>query len=86
MRPIKGVVRTLSAMAKGSFRTIGGASTATATNGTWMVKDRCNGTLTEVGRGERDRARRALKKDFTLRSGQGYLARARLFAARRARF
>ena len=52
VRPIKGVVRTLSATAKGNFRTIGGASTTTATDGSWIVSDRCNGTLTEVGRGK----------------------------------
>jgi hypothetical protein len=81
-RPIKGVVRTLSATAKGAFRTIGGASTISATDGTWIVSDRCDGTLTEVGRGKvvvHDTRRR---KDFTLRSGQGYLARAKLFAAK----
>jgi hypothetical protein len=82
-RPIKGVVRTLSATAKGNFRTIGGASTTSATDGTWIVSDRCNGTLTEVGRGKVAVHDTKLKKDFMLRSGQGYLARARLFAARR---
>ena len=84
VRPIKGVVRTLSATAKGNFRTVGGASTTTATNGAWIVSDRCNGTLTEVGRGKVTVHDTKLQKDFTLRSGQGYLARARLFAARTA--
>ena len=84
VRPIKGVVRTLSATAKGNFRTIGGASTTTATDGAWIVSDRCNGTLTEVGRGKVTVHDTKLQKDFTLRSGQGYLARARLFAARTA--
>jgi hypothetical protein len=82
VRPIKGVVRTLSATAKGAFRTIGGASTVTANSGTWIVSDRCDGTLTEVGRGKVVVRDTRLKQDFTLRSGQGYLARAQLFAAR----
>ena len=50
--------------------------------GTWIVSDRCDGTLTEVGRGKVVVRDTRLKKDFTLRSGQGYLARAQLFAAR----
>jgi len=82
VRPIKGVVRTLTATAKGSFRTVGGASTVAATSGTWIVSDRCDGTMTEVGRGKVVVSDTRLKKDFTLRSGQGYLARAKLFAAR----
>jgi hypothetical protein len=85
VRPLKGIVRTLSATAKGSFRTIGGASTTTAADGTWIVQDTCNGTLTEVGRGKVTVHDAKLNKDFTLRSGQGYLARARLFAARTAK-
>ena len=84
VRPIKGIVRTLAATAKGTFRTIGSASTTTASSGTWLVSDRCNGTLTEVGRGKVTVHDTKLKKDFTLRAGQGYLARARLFAARKA--
>jgi hypothetical protein len=84
VQPIKGVVRTLSATAKGNFRTIGSASTTTASSGTWLVQDRCNGTLTEVGRGKVTVHDTQLKKDLTLRAGQGYLARARLFAARKA--
>ena len=82
VRPIKGVVRTLSATAKGAFRTIGGASTISATDGTWIVSDRCDGTMTEVGRGKVTVHDTRLKKDFTLRSGQGYLAKAKLFAAK----
>jgi hypothetical protein len=82
VRPIKGVVRTLSATAKGAFRTIGGASTISATDGTWIVSDRCDGTMTEVGRGKVVVHDTRRKKDFTLRSGQGYLAKAKLFAAK----
>ena len=57
----------------------------TASDGTWIVSDRCDGTLTEVGRGKVVVHDTKLKKDFTLRSGQGYLAKAKLFAARTKR-
>jgi hypothetical protein len=85
VRPIKGVVRTLSSVAKGNFTTVGGASTTTATNGSWIVSDRCNGTMTEVGRGKVTVRDVKLKKTVTVRSGQGYLAKARLFAARQGK-
>ena len=82
VRPIKGVVRTLTATAKGAFRTIGAAGTITATAATWIVSDRCDGTMTEVGRGKVVVRDTRLKQDITVRSGQGYLAKAKLFAAR----
>jgi hypothetical protein len=50
-RPGKGIVRALSGTAKGFYRTIGANSITTTHNATWVVKDRCDGTLTEVGRG-----------------------------------
>ena len=49
--PAKGIVRSLSMVAKGLYRTIGGASTATARDATFVTTDRCDGTLTEVGKG-----------------------------------
>jgi hypothetical protein len=49
--PSHGVVRQLSAVAKGLYRTVGAASTTVVHNATWIVKDRCDGTFTEVGRG-----------------------------------
>jgi hypothetical protein len=79
--PLKGVVRTLSGSAKGSFRTIGAASTTTVTNATWIVQDRCNGTLTEVGTGRATVYDPRRRISAELRSGQAYLVRARLFAA-----
>jgi hypothetical protein len=85
VRPIKGIVRTLAATAKGSFRAIGGASTVTASDGTWIVSDRCDGTMTEVGRGKVVVRDSKLKKNVTVRAGQGYLAKAKLFAARQKR-
>jgi predicted outer membrane repeat protein len=49
--PGKGVVRAISGTGKGLFRTVGANSITTITNATWIVSDRCDGTLTEVGRG-----------------------------------
>ena len=85
VRPSKGIVRTLAATAKGAFRAVGGAATITASDGTWIVSDRCDGTMTEVGRGRVVVRDTKLDRDFTLRSGQGYLARAKLFAAKKNR-
>ena len=85
VRPIKGVVRTLTGSGKGKFRTIGAASVTTVTNATWITSDRCNGTLTEVGRGRATVFDRTRRRSVTVRSGQAYLARARLFAARQRR-
>ena len=47
----KGIVRSLSGRANGFFRVIGAASTTIVRNATWTVEDRCDGTLTQVGRG-----------------------------------
>jgi hypothetical protein len=49
--PGKGVVRAISGTGKGLFRTVGANSITTIRNATWIVSDRCDGTLTEVGRG-----------------------------------
>jgi hypothetical protein len=89
-RPPKGIVRTLSGTvtggpAKGTFRAVGKASITTVRRGTWITQDRCNGTLTEVGRGRAAVFDRGTSTTVTVRSGQAYRARARLFAARRRR-
>jgi hypothetical protein len=49
--PGKGVVRAISGTGKGLFRTVGANSITTIRDATWIVSDRCDGTLTEVGRG-----------------------------------
>ena len=41
----------MSMVVKGYYRALGGASTATARNATFDTTDRCDGTLTEVGKG-----------------------------------
>ena len=51
-RPPKGtVVRSISMVVKGYYRTLGGASTSTARSATFNTVDRCDGTLTQVGKG-----------------------------------
>ncbi len=50
--PGTGVVAEISgSVTKGLYITIAAASRTTVRNGTWIVKDRCDGSLTEVGRG-----------------------------------
>jgi hypothetical protein len=83
LSPIKGVVRLLTGNAKGRFRTVGAASSSIVTDGIWITQDRCDGTVTQVGRGRASVFDRGLKRTVTVRAGQSYLAKARLFAARR---
>lgn len=82
-RTSKGVVRSLSVVAKGVVRALGGAATATATSATFITTDRCDGTLTQVGAGKVSVAVKGHKKPLTVRSGQAYFAKARLFAAKK---
>jgi hypothetical protein len=84
VRPVKGIVRTMSAQAKGLFTVVGAASTSTVESGTWLVQDRCNGTLTRVEKGRATVRDVARKRDLVVKAGQEYLAKAKLFAARRA--
>ncbi|MEA2424442.1 MAG: tripartite motif-containing protein 71 [Thermoleophilaceae bacterium] len=70
-------VRKLWGKATGAFRTTGRYSAATVRGTTWLVQDRCDGTLTRVTSGVvsvRDFVRR---KTITVRKGKSY------FAARR---
>ena len=86
VKPVKGVVRAVSVAAKGVYRAVGAASTAASKGtATFTTQDRCNGTRTKVTKGRvtvRDVKR---KRTITLRAGQTYLAKARLFAAKRVR-
>jgi hypothetical protein len=46
------IVRTISGATDGGlFRTVGAASTTIVRSGQWSIKDRCDGTLTEVSSG-----------------------------------
>jgi hypothetical protein len=83
--PAKGIVRTVSLVAKGLFRTLGGASTGTARNATFNTTDRCDGTVTEVGRGRVTLAVKGSKKPVVVRAGGAYLAKAKLFRARKGK-
>jgi hypothetical protein len=48
----RGIVRTISGATDGGFfRTVGAASTTVVRRGQWSVKDRCDGTLTQVSSG-----------------------------------
>jgi 6-phosphogluconolactonase len=46
-----GLVRAITGQGEGLFRTVGADSVTTIRNATWVVEDRCNGTITEVGKG-----------------------------------
>jgi hypothetical protein len=84
-RTSKGVVRSLSVVAKGVLRTLAGAAKATAKSATFIATDRCDGSLTQVGRGKVSVAVKGKKKPVTVRSGQAYFVKARLFAAKKGR-
>ena len=70
---------------KGFFRAVGGASVGTSRNGTWITTDRCDGTLTEVGRGTvtvRDPRRH---RTYKVRAGRGLLIKRALFVPLKGR-
>jgi hypothetical protein len=77
------VQRTLTATIKGLFRVTGGASRAEGRNALWRTTDRCNGTVTTVTRGLVTLYDKARKRTVLLRAGRRYVARARLFQARK---
>jgi hypothetical protein len=86
--PAKGIVRSLSMTAKGLYRTLAGASTATARNATFVTTDRCDGTLTEVGRGSVTVAFKSSKnkqRSVKVKAGGAYLVKAKLFRIRKGR-
>ena len=86
--PAKGTtVRSLTTTAKGVFRTVGGAATATPAKGTttFSTIDRCDGTLTQVGRGRVAVVAKKTGKRQVVSAGRAYIVRARLFAARKGR-
>jgi hypothetical protein len=83
--PAKGIVRSLSMVAKGFYRTLGGASTTTATNATFLTSDRCDGTVTQVGKGKAFVSVKGSKKPVVVRAGGAYLAKAKLFGARKGK-
>jgi hypothetical protein len=82
-KPVKGIVRQLSIAGKGIFRTVGAAASVTGTDASWVLTDRCDGTLTKVTKGKVSIRLKGRKQPLTLKAGRSYLMRARLFAARR---
>ncbi len=84
-RTSKGVVRSVSVVAKGVLRTLGGAATATARSASFVTTDRCDGTLTEVGKGKVSLAVKGKRKPVTVKGGGAYFVKARLFAAKKGR-
>jgi hypothetical protein len=83
--PPKGIVRSMSMVVKGLYRAIGGAATATARSATFVTTDRCDGTVTEVGRGRVTLAVKGSEKPVVVRAGGAYLAKAKLFRARKGK-
>ena len=83
--PAKGVVRSMSMTVKGTFRALGGASTATARDATFNTTDRCDGTLTEVGQGRVSLKAKGKRKPIVVRAGRAYLVKAKLFQIRKGR-
>jgi thrombospondin type 3 repeat protein len=68
---------------KGRFRTRGRFSAATVRGTTWLVEDRCDGTLTKVTKGKVAVFDFGLGKRLTVKSGHSYLARATRAAIRK---
>ena len=62
-----------------------GAGAGAASNATFSVTDRCNGTRTKVTKGRVRVFDRARKRTVTVRAGRAYLAKARIFRVRRGR-
>jgi hypothetical protein len=84
--PTKGLVRQVTAVTKGRYRTVGGASTATVTKGAeFATIDRCTGTQTKVVRGAVRVLDRRAHRTVKLRAGRSYIARARLFRVKKGR-
>jgi hypothetical protein len=79
--PRKGVVRRLSVVTKGVFRTVAAKAVVKGRGAAWTAADRCDGTLTTVTQGRV--AVTAGHRTRTVRAGHSLLIRARLFAARR---
>ncbi|MDA0180406.1 thrombospondin type 3 repeat-containing protein [Solirubrobacter phytolaccae] len=84
--PAKGtVVRSISMVVKGYYRALGAASVGTARSATFNTTDRCDGTLTEVGRGTVSLAVKGRKQPVKVKAGRAYLVKAKLFAARKGK-
>jgi tricorn protease-like protein len=73
----KKTLRSLYSKAKGRFRTKGHYSAASVRGTSWLVADRCDGTLTTVKSGTVSVFDFKRKKTVKVQAGKSYLARAR---------
>jgi hypothetical protein len=71
------VVRKLHGRGAGDFRTAGRNSVTTTRRATWVVEDRCDGTLTRVLRGQASVLDLGLDETSILTRAKSYLARPR---------
>jgi hypothetical protein len=78
--PPKGIVRTLTIAANGTFRTVPAKGIVTGRNATWTTTDSCDGTLTSVRKGRV--TIRFGSRTIHVRAGHRYRIAARLFGAR----
>jgi hypothetical protein len=81
----KGLVRQLTMSAKGQFRALGAASTASARNAVFSTADRCDGTITTVGRGSVSVLAKGARKPVRVTAGRAYMVKARLFGIKKGR-
>jgi len=79
----KKVVARLWGNGKGLFRTRGRHSSGTVRGTIWLTEERCEGTFTRVTKGVVIVRDLRLKRDITVRAGRGYLARAKVVAAKK---
>jgi Ca2+-binding RTX toxin-like protein len=69
------IVRVLRGRGQGDFRTVGRASVTTTTGrASWVVRDRCDGTLSRIRRGNASVLDLNLDRSVTLTGGDSYLA------------
>jgi Tol biopolymer transport system component len=73
----KKTIRSLFSKAKGKFRTKGRYSAATVRGTSWLVTDRCDGTLTSVKSGTVSVFDFKRHRTVKVKAGKSYLARAR---------
>ena len=71
------VVRKLWGNATGRFRTRGSFASATVRGTRWLTADRCDGTFISVRKGSVLVRDLRLRRNFVVRAGHSYLARAR---------
>jgi hypothetical protein len=72
----KETVRMLRGRGQGEFRTVGRNSVTTTRGASWLVKDRCDGTLTRLRRGQAFVLDLNLDRRVTLTRGESHLASA----------